>query len=257
MPTDSDFNVVPTDPGEVGREEHGPVDRFIVIVSNWSAWLFPLLMMAIVSQVFLRSAGMNQAWLDDFQWWLYGVTGSVGVAYAVTTNSHVRVDIFHANFSEERQAWIEVFALTWLFLPFLILMWDISFHYAAQSVANDEGSDSPNGLHNLWILKCLVNLLFVFTAAAVWAAYVRFLDRNVEPSLFNQALFALPSTIFVVNLTVFYALYWWLYISGGPDLNPRQIVRQPVFDYSLWITFVATALLLAALYVAGRRRGDA
>ena len=86
------------DPGEVGRENHNRADRFVVGLSNIFAWLFPILMIAICAQVVLRQAGHNQAWLDDLQWWLYGAAVLVGVAYAVTTNSHVRVDIFYLIF---------------------------------------------------------------------------------------------------------------------------------------------------------------
>ncbi|MEO1551382.1 MAG: TRAP transporter small permease subunit, partial [Pseudomonadota bacterium] len=161
------------DPGEVGREDHSWADRFVVHVSNVVAWAWPLLMLAIVAQVFLRGAGHNQAWLDDLQWWIYGFAVLIAFGYAVTTNAHVRVDIFFAGFSQERKTRIEIFGLVWLLLPFIILCWDVTFHYAKSSVDAWEGSDSPNGLHNLWILKCLMNLSFVFIGVATWAAYVR------------------------------------------------------------------------------------
>ena len=81
-----------SDPGEVGRAEHNRGDRAIVQVSNIFAWMFPALMLAIVAQVFLRSSGNNQAWMDDLQWWLYGSSALMAIGYAVTTNSHA-----HAN----------------------------------------------------------------------------------------------------------------------------------------------------------------
>ncbi|MEO0828971.1 MAG: hypothetical protein AAFY03_00740, partial [Pseudomonadota bacterium] len=101
------------DPGEENRAEHNRGDRLIVGISNAIAWVFPLLMLAICTQVVLRTVGRyqdslvgiplleglsligNQAWLDDLQWWMYGFACLDGVAYAVTTNSHVRVDIFY------------------------------------------------------------------------------------------------------------------------------------------------------------------
>ncbi len=105
--------------------------------------------------------GHNQAWLDDFQWWLYGAAVLVGIAYAVTTNSHVSVDIFYDRFDARRKARVDVFALVWCLLPFAILCWDVTLGYAISSVVSDEGSDSPNGLHNLWILKTALNLSFL------------------------------------------------------------------------------------------------
>ncbi|MEO1797673.1 MAG: TRAP transporter small permease subunit, partial [Pseudomonadota bacterium] len=173
-----------SDPGEVGREEHNRGDRITVWISNVFAWLFPALMLAICAQVVLRQAGMNQAWLDDFQWWLYSAAVLVGIGYAVTTNSHVRVDIFYDNFPQRKKSRIEVYALGWLFLPFILLSWDVTFHYAVASVIADEGSDSPNGLHNLWILKVFMNVVFLFIAFAIVSALYRNLARLTEPTLF-------------------------------------------------------------------------
>ena len=50
------------DPGERGRSEHLWGDRLMINIGNVAAWLFPILMVAIVTQVFIRKAGLNQAW---------------------------------------------------------------------------------------------------------------------------------------------------------------------------------------------------
>ena len=93
-----------SDPGERDREYHTRVDRLVIWVGNITAWLFPLLIVAICTQVVIRKLGMNQAWLDDAQWWLYGFAMTVGFGYAITTQSHVRVDILHQNFSPAKKA---------------------------------------------------------------------------------------------------------------------------------------------------------
>ena len=245
-----------SDPGEVGREHHNRGDRFVVAVSNVFAWLFPFLMVAICAQVVLRYIGLNQAWLDDFQWWLYGAAVLVGIGYAVTTNSHVRVDILYDNFSLEKKTRIEIFALVWLFLPFIILTWDVTLGYAISSVKAWEGSDSPNGLHNLWILKVFMNLSFIFIAVAIWAAYVRNLALLTRPVFWKQLLFAFPATMFLVNLATYYTLWWGVYLTSPADTNIRQIGRHMIFDefelgvydikYTIVITLVLTIIVIAA-----------
>ena len=219
-----------SDPGEVGRENHNRGDRFIVVISNVFAWLFPFLMIAICSQVVLRYIGMNQAWLDDFQWWLYGAAVLIGIGYAVTTNSHVRVDILYDRFPIEKKTRIEIFALAWLFLPFIILCWDVTLSYAISSVTAWEGSDSPNGLHNLWILKVFMNLSFIFIGIATWAAYVRNLSIMTRPVLWKQLLFAFPSTMFLINLVVYYVLWWGVYLTSPADTTTREVGRHAIFD---------------------------
>jgi TRAP-type mannitol/chloroaromatic compound transport system permease small subunit len=252
----SDDLIKLSDPGEVGRAEHNRGDRVSVAVSNVFAWLFPILMLAICSQVVLRTSGFNQAWLDDLQWWLYGSSALMAIGYAVTTNSHVRVDIFHENFSERKKTRIEIFALAWLFLPFIILSWDITVPYALQSIQNDEGSSSPNGLHNLWILKTFMNLAFIFIAFATWAAYVRFLSKLVKPTLWRQLLYALPSTIFLVNLVVYYVIWWVLRLTTPAEVSDRDIGRHWLFEtfeigpeemkWTVLFALIGTVILIGA-----------
>lgn len=247
-----------SDPGEVDRASHSKGDRFIIAISNVFAWLFPILVIAICAQVVLRSSGVNQAWLDDLQWWLYGSAVLVGIAYAVTTDSHVRVDIFYDNFSKAKQQKINIFGLAWLFLPFVILSWDITIHYAVSSVAAWEGSDSPNGLHNLWILKVLMNLTFIIIGLATWFAYVRNLSNLCEPLWWRKLLYAFPSVMFLVNLSVYYAAWWIVWLSSPPDMNARRVTRHWFFDEievgveEIKITIIVSLVLTIAIIGVAR-----
>ena len=257
------------DPGETDRAEQNGADRVVVTISNWLAWIFPALMAIIVTQVFLRNFGRldigpgNQAWMDDLQWWLYGIACLVGIAYAVTTNSHVRVDIFYDNFSKTRQSRVDLFALGWLFLPFAMLVWDVTFHYAYASVLSGEGSDSPNGLHNLWALKVLTNLCFALLALAIFARVKRILRRQGLTSAWETFKWTLPSIAFGLNLTIFY-LAWWATKLTQADMKTRQIASKGYLmaeiEYGPYETkltvilaLVATALLGAVFYALRAR----
>jgi TRAP-type mannitol/chloroaromatic compound transport system permease small subunit len=253
--------VAVSDPGEIGREEHNRGDRFIIQASNIAAWLFPILMLAITAQVILRNNGMNQAWLDDLQWWLYGAAVLMGVGYAVTTDSHVRVDILYDNFPPEKQTRINLFALGWLFLPFIILSWDVTYDYALSSIRANEGSDSPNGLHGLWILKAFMNASFVFIGIACWSAIVRNLTRLHEPKLWRQLWAAFPATFMFVNLSIYYGLYLIMSAFAEEGTSARDIARGPAFgeiefgNYELTYT-VAAALILTPIIILALRARD-
>jgi len=255
-----------SDPGEVGRAEHNRGDRFVVHVSNFFAWLFPILMIAISSQVVLRGMGNNQAWLDDLQWWLYGAAVLIGIGYAVTTNSHVRVDIFYDGYPATKQRKIDVFALAWLFLPFIIMCWDVTLDYAISSVKASEGSDSPNGLHRLYLLKMFMNLSFLFIAVAIWSAYVRNLALITRPLWWRKLLYAFPAVAFVVNLIIYYsALGLVLYTTEAE--NARQATRHWFFDtfaigpeemkYTIASALIVTIVIIAAAYVLRDKSEDA
>ncbi len=241
-----------TDPGEIGREEHTIFDRFVIQVGNVFAWLFPILMIAIVVQVVIRKMGHNQAWLDDLQWWLYGVSMMVGFAYAITTNSHVRVDIFHAGYSREKQARIELFGLGWLLLTFLAIQGDIFMHYAYASWQVGEISDSPTGLHGIYMLKMFLVALFVLGIIATLSAMWRYLRRLGRAQLFWLIVAGLPAFVFAAQRLAHYVLWWYVRLSQ-PDLPARKINRQPIMDNALWIGLAAIALLLAISYIAARR----
>lgn len=241
-----------SDPGERGRETHLWGDRLMVGIANTAAWLFPILMIAIVAQVFLRKGGHNQAWLDDAQWWLYGTALLVGFGYAITTDSHVRVDIFHANFPARKKARIELFALGWCLLPFLAMMTDFMIHYAAASWRSGEGSDSPNGLHGLYFLKMLLPVLFAATIIASFAVLYRNLAVLRKPALWGIILAAFPTLWFAAERAVYYAL-WWVTRLSNPDLNPRRISKEPLLEPTIWYGLAIVLILAGVSFVLNRR----
>ncbi|MEC3860186.1 TRAP transporter small permease subunit [Mesobacterium sp. TK19101] len=258
----SDVVVAITDPGEVDRETHNKFDRGIVAIGNVFAWLFPILMVAICAQVILRQAGHNQAWLDDLQWWLYGAAVLIGIAYAVTTNSHVRVDIRYDSFTKAKKLRTEILALAWCFLPFIILAWDVTLNYAISSVVANEGSDSPNGLHNLWILKVFMNVSFLVIAVAIWGAYSRYLAMLTNPVLWKKLLFAFPSVMFALNLAIYYATFWIVYLTSPEGTSMRQVGRHWLFDefelgpwdikYTVAAALIATVVVIAVARLMDR-----
>ena len=243
-----------SDPGEVDRDQHGKIDRLMINVGNAVAWAFPILMFAIVSQVLLRAAGHNQAWLDDLQWWIYGFAMLTAFGYAVTTSSHVRVDIFHQNFSEEKKGRIEAFAIGWLLIPFVAMMFDVMFHYAVASIVSGEGSSSPNGLHRLYILKTSMPILFFLCGFAAWAVFYRNMQKFTDPTFTKQLLWALPAAIFIGWRLVHYALYWMIYFTNS-EIKPRRITKEPIFDYSLYMAIALVIALIVLGSIMRRKKG--
>ncbi|MEM7288949.1 MAG: TRAP transporter small permease subunit, partial [Pseudomonadota bacterium] len=245
-----------TDPGEQDREKQSFVDRIVVQISNVVAWIFPLLILAICTQVIIRKAGFNQAWLDDAQWWLYGFAMTVGFAYAITTQSHVRVDILHQNFSPSKKAWIELFGLGWLLLPFLILMTDVLFHYALASVIAGEGSDSPNGLHRLYLLKMSLPVIFLLAICGTTSMFIRHLSTVRPIYLWTVLIGMFPAAWFLFERAIFYCL-WWIVRLSNPELNPRRVIREPIMDFTILYGLAALIVVIGVSYFLTRRKSGA
>jgi len=244
-----------SDPGERNRKNHLWGDRLMINIGNTAAWLFPLLMIAIVAQVFLRKAGNNQAWLDDAQWWLYGSALLAGFGYAITTNSHVRVDILHERYSDKKKARIEIFSLGWLLMPFLLLMTDVLIHYAFASFTAREGSDSPNGLHMLYLLKILMPVLFVAATIAAFAALKRNLGVLIQPKILYLIIATFPAAWFLAERVTYYGL-WWVVRLTNPEIIPRRINREPLLDSTIWYGLAIIIALGVVSFLMMRRNNS-
>jgi len=244
-----------TDPGEGNRANHLWGDRLMINIGNVVAWVFPILMLGIVTQVIIRKMGFNQAWLDDAQWWMYGFAMLTGFGYAITTNSHVRVDILHQSYSKSKAARIEIIALGWLLMPFLVMMTDILIHYSWASWIAREGSDSPNGLHNLYLLKISLPILFVAATIATWSALWRYVNVITPARVWKMVFAAFPACWFIAERTVYY-VFWWFVRLTQPDMVARKIGREPLMDLTVWYGLAALLIFAGIAFMASRHSGQ-
>jgi len=184
------MNTSSTGPGD---EENTSIRLLISKLSSIFAWLLAVIIGLIVAQVILRKLGHSQAWIDDMQWWLYGIFVMSGFVYAISTDSHVRVDILYDKYSLRKKNLTDIFGLGWFLLPFLILMFEILTAYGMASFTAREGSDSPNGLHKLYLLKLCLPFLFVLGILAA-IDRIRFSLRKIgRLSILGFILATLPA----------------------------------------------------------------
>jgi len=149
------------------------MDKFVTGVGEVVMWVNVILVIAIISQVAMRYAfGISYPKLDELQWHLYALTTMIGISYALSTDSHVRVDILRLNFSHRAQRVIEIFGIVVLLLPFCWLMIDQGLDYFKDSYRVSERSDSPIGLPARWLLKSVIPISFVLLATAAVARLI-------------------------------------------------------------------------------------
>jgi len=248
---------ISTDPhadasGVSDRDQQTIFDRLVVSVSSVTGWLFPILMIAITSQVVMRKMGHNQAWLDDAQWWIYGFAMTVGFSYAITTQSHVRVDILHQNFSAPKKAKIEVFGLGWLLMPFLIIMADVLFHYGWASFSAGEGSSSANGLHKLYLLKLSLPALFVLAILAAMSMMRRHLMVFTSGRLWAFLIGMFPAAWFLAERLSYYTL-WWFIRATNSEIEVRRISDEPLIAHTLWYGLIIVLVAIIISFGLSRR----
>ena len=93
----------------------------------------------------------------------------VALSYGYVTDSHIRVDVLRERFSPVTQAWVELYGILLLLLPFLLLVLIAAVPFIGYSFATAEISESAGGLPYRWFIKSFLFvgffLLFVATTA--------------------------------------------------------------------------------------------
>jgi len=150
---------------------HIPIVSFltsiVTTITTKTAWINLLVMFTILIQVTLRYGfHAGEAWVDEFIWHLYAFF-MFGLSYAITTDSHIRVDIVHMKFTKKKQRIIEVLGIVFLIMPFTIIIFDHSVGWVHHSFMANEFSENTTGLPYRWVVKSLlpISLVLIFIAS--------------------------------------------------------------------------------------------
>jgi TRAP-type mannitol/chloroaromatic compound transport system permease small subunit len=150
---------------------HIPIASFltsiVTTITTKTAWINLLVMLTILINVVLRYGFHNSpAYVDEVIWHLYAFF-MFGLAHAITTDAHIRVDIVHMNLSKKKQRIIEILGITFLIMPFTIIIFDHSIDWAYHSFVVNEFSENTTGLPYRWVVKSLlpISMVLIFIAS--------------------------------------------------------------------------------------------
>ena len=145
------------------------------------AWLNVLLAFLILATVILRYGfHRNQLWLDwplvpmeELMWHFYSVPVMFGLAYAITKDSHIRIDLLRGYMSKRLQHIFEILGILLLLLPCLVILLDFSFDYTVYAFTHHESSQSTMGLPHRWIVKSVIPLSMLLMIIASIARLIQ------------------------------------------------------------------------------------
>lgn len=164
------------------------IAHFFNRLLNVLAWIWLLLMLVIVLNVTMRyffSEGRVE--FEEIQWHLYAIGFLLGMSICMSSDDHIRVDIFHERLSLRMRAWIELYGLLLLFFPFVTMVLIHAIPFVEYSFATTEISDAPGGLRYRWLIKAFLPLAMLLLLVAGVARLLR-----VSSCLFGTPA-ALPS----------------------------------------------------------------
>jgi len=143
-------------------------------IAEATAWLNVLLVAVILTQVVMRYGFKHGLVpLEELMWHLYAIAFMFGMAYAISNDSHIRVDLVHMNLPRRAQHVIEILGISLLLMPFLWILFDHSVGWAYEAWRIGESSANPTGLPHRWIIKSIVPLTAVLMGIAALARLIQ------------------------------------------------------------------------------------
>ncbi len=152
----------------------GFLNGIVKRVAETTAWLNVALIGVILFQVVMRY-GFNRGLvpLEELMWHLYAVAFMFGMAYSITNDSHIRVDIVHMSLPRKAQHILEILGILLLLMPFLWILFDHSLDWAWESLRVNESSQNPTGLPYRWVIKSVVPITAVLMFIAALARLIQ------------------------------------------------------------------------------------
>ncbi len=150
------------------------VDEFIRRLGEYLSLIWLLLLAVIVINVVMRYLfAQGRVEFEEIQWHLYAIGFLFGLSYAYVSDSHIRVDVVRERLAPQTQAWIELYGIVALLLPFITLVLVASIPLVFYSYQQSEVSQAPAGLGYRWLIKAVLPLAFMFLGMAVLARLSR------------------------------------------------------------------------------------
>ncbi|WP_299584029.1 TRAP transporter small permease subunit [uncultured Microbulbifer sp.] len=144
----------------------------------WFTWAMVLLQSCVVVLRHLFDSGSIA--LQESVIYLHGAAFMLGLAYALQTDAHVRVDVFYRRMQPLGRAWVNALGALMFLLPVCAFILAGSWQFAMNSWSVYEGSANAGGLPGVFFLKSLIPLAAVTLALAGVAQFIRALLELME-----------------------------------------------------------------------------
>lgn len=140
------------------------VDQLSKAVAKVAIWLTLICALISAGNAFMRYAFdlSSNAWLET-QWYMFGGMVLLGGPYLLTTNGHIRVDLFYSKLNDRQRAWLDLGGLIFFLQPFCLYMVWVCWPWFLESWTINEISNNAGGLVR-WPVKLLFPIGFSLLA---------------------------------------------------------------------------------------------
>ena len=135
------------------------VDAVNEAIGRVVMWLSLGIVLVCFATVYMRYAlGTGRPWVQELYVWQHAIVFLAGAGYTLLHGGHVRVDLFYGKMSLRRRALVDIFGTLGLLWPFAIVVAYEAIPMVALSWANDETSQQPGGMPDVWFLKAMLHV---------------------------------------------------------------------------------------------------
>jgi TRAP-type mannitol/chloroaromatic compound transport system permease small subunit len=99
--------------------------------------------------------------MQELEWHLFDITFLFSIAYTLSKDKHVRVDIFYDKFPMKLKAIIQIITILFFVIPLSTLIVVEAIPFVQMSYEMHEASGDPGGLCCRWIIKSTMILAFL------------------------------------------------------------------------------------------------
>lgn len=158
------------------------IDRLTEVVGRSVAWLAILMVLMQFALVLMRYVfGLGSIAVQEALVYAHGALFLLASAYALRTNSHVRIDIYYARASARRRAWVDVIGTGVLPMTIsAVILW-VAWPYVMASWAILEASRETSGLPAVFLQKTLILVFAGLLFLQGCSCLIKALDRLLEP----------------------------------------------------------------------------
>ena len=137
----------------------GTIDRLNTWVGLGVRWLLLAMLAVQFGVVLLRYVfGTSYISLQEAVVYLHATVFMLGAGYTLLADGHVRVDIFYAEASPRRQAWVNLLGSVLFLMPACGVLLVYTWRFVSRSWAILEGPISVGGIPAVFYLKTLIPL---------------------------------------------------------------------------------------------------
>lgn len=137
------------------------IDQGLQAIGKVFMWSNVVLIVLIIGAVFMRYVlKFRTIEIGELQWHFYMVGFMIGLSYAVTTDSHMGMDLVKDKLSKKTQLWLDILGILILLLPFTCLVFYQSFEFVHDSWIVNERSNNDMGLPFRWAIKSIIPISF-------------------------------------------------------------------------------------------------